>query len=78
MDGAGSVFGARTHRFEIDMAADDQTDHLGLRHRGRLEHAGDAPVAQNRRPVGDLQHLVDVVRDEDDACAVGDDLANRA
>ncbi len=35
----------------------------------RLQHADQSAVAQNRRAVGDLHHLADVVADEDDARA---------
>ncbi len=37
------------------------------------QRSGHAPVAQHGDAVGDLHHLVDVVRDEDDAGAFGDD-----
>ena len=39
----------------------------------RDQRAGDPAVAQHGRAVGDLHHLVDVVGDEDDAGAIGDD-----
>ena len=42
------------------------------------QRAGDAAVAQHGDPVGDLDHLVDVVRDEDDARALGHEVAHQA
>ncbi len=67
----------RTHRLEIDHPADDQADDVVLGDRAGGDGAGDAAVAQHRGAVGDRVDLVDVVRDEDDARALGDNAADQ-
>ncbi len=38
--------------------------------------AATLPSLQNGRAIGDFHHLVDIVRNEDDACAFSDDGAH--
>ena len=44
-------------------------DHVLMRGLAGVEPPADAPVAQDGHAVGDLHHLVDIMRDEDDAGA---------
>ena len=61
----------------LDLAADHQRgEALGRRARSR-HRRDDAPAAQHGDAVGDLQHLVQLVRDEDDGAAVGRHRAQR-
>ena len=70
---AGVPIAGRARGIElVERAADEQPDQLGLR-RIRRGGAGDAAVAHHRHAVGDLRHLLQPVRDVDDA-----DAARRA
>ena len=61
----------------VERPADQQLHQLGLRRVGRGD-AGDPPVAHHRHPVGDLRHLLEPVRDVDDADAARAELAHDA
>ena len=59
------------------LAADDRLDEIGFGGGARVDRRRDLAVPQNGRAIGDLHHLVDVMRNEDDACAFGDDRAHQ-
>ncbi len=59
-------------------ATDHQPGELGRVDRGRLAHGHDLPLAHHGDPVGDLLHLVQLVRDDDAGLAVGAQAAQRA
>jgi len=69
--------GARLATVLLDLAPDHQR-RQGLGGRARRRRGrDDAPAAQHRDAVGDLEHLVQLVRDEDDRAAVGGHGAQR-
>ena len=56
---------------ELDVAADHQLGEVLLVGLGRDPLADDLAAPDDRDPVGDLEHLVELVADEDDAVALG-------
>ena len=69
VDGNRAISGrrARADRCRLQAAADDHLDDLRMGRVAPRELAGPFAVAQHGDAIGDLHHLVDVVRDEDDA-----------
>ena len=67
----------RGRRHGGELAADDRLDEIRLGGGARIDRRRDLAIPQNRRAIGDLHHLVDIVRNEDDACAFGDDGAHQ-
>ena len=55
---------------------DDQPHDVVLAGVAGVDRTGDPPVAEHRDAIGDGAHLVDVVRDEDDARPFRDDAAD--
>src|SRR5262249_28599110 len=64
------------HVLEIHAPADDHLHDAILGHVARLEGTGDPPIAEHRRAVRDLQHLIDIMRDENYAGTVAHDIAD--
>jgi hypothetical protein len=61
---------------QLDAAADDEFDEIIRARLLRFERSRDAAVAEHCGAIGDLHHLVDVMRNEDDARSRTDDIAH--
>ena len=62
---------------QLDPAPDDEFDEVLVGRLGGDQCAGKAPIAQHRGAVGDLLDFIDIVRNEDDRCAVTHDGAHQ-
>src|ERR1700722_18025676 len=58
------------------LPANNRFDEVRLGRGPRINGRRDPAVTENGRAIGDLHHLVDIVRNEDDARAFGDDGAH--